>query len=372
MPIEKTAIDISNLSEDVKKALGPGKTMAARGLFPLQQPSDLATVLYQIHLDSDNNLAEAAQKTAKTLPPHLLESALSDPRLDSRVIDFFAGFFSTQAEITKTIVLNPNTSDTTVCDLAQKADEAQCELIAQNQQRLLRFPQIIGALYMNPKARMSTVDRCMELAVRNQISVPGIAAWDEVVAAVLGTQKSTPQEAAEADNVFRQIALDPTEPTVPSDSEMVSDDEEKREVGGVEDTRQLPVNQLSIPARIRLALVGNAFARSQLVRDNNRMVAMSAIRSPKVTDIEVVKYSANRSLNDEVIRVISNNRDWTRLYAVKHNLVQNPKCPLSTAMRFLPLLSEKDQRKVSKSKSVPSALAVQAKRLLDAKGGHKK
>jgi hypothetical protein len=41
-------------------------------------------------------------------------------------------------------------------------------------------------MYMNRRARMSTIDRVVELAVRNQVRVPGLAAWDEVARALTG------------------------------------------------------------------------------------------------------------------------------------------------------------------------------------------
>ena len=39
-------------------------------------------------------------------------------------------------------------------------------------------------MYLNKHARMSTVDRAVELAVRNNVRVPGLAAWDEIARAL--------------------------------------------------------------------------------------------------------------------------------------------------------------------------------------------
>ena len=67
---------------------------------------------------------------------------------------------------------------------------------------------------------------------------------------------------------------------------------------------------------------------------------------------------------DDVIRIISRSKDMVRSYAVKLALVQNPKTPLQTSMRFLTLLRESDVRAISKSKNVPQAVSNQAKRLI--------
>jgi hypothetical protein len=96
-------------------------------------------------------------------------------------------------------------------------------------------------------------------------------------------------------------------------------------------------------------------------------VALAAIRSPGVTDNEAVKFSANRALSDDVVRVIANTKEWTKLYQVKVNLLNNPKTPLPVAMKFLPFLHPKDLRNVSRSKGIPSALVQQARKLLATK-----
>ncbi len=391
MPLEHTPLDPATLSDAAKKALGgagPMKMMAARGLAPLPRPADLASVIYQLGLDGDANVKAAAQKTAGELPEKILGGALSDATLDPRVLDFFALKVLAKPALVDALILNKATSDETMRDLASKVGERETEMIATNEQRLLRAPAIIGALYMNAKARMSTVDRVVELAVRNQVTVPGIPAWDEVVAAVLGLQKAgqaaapadSPQAAA-ADAAFTAVAqhaIGEEKVDAAIVDALLAEGTEGEDgitttaaVPGEVDEKKTAISKLSIPAKIRLATLGNAFARSTLVRDSNKQVALAAIRSPGVSENEVVKYSSNRALSDDVIRVIVNTKEWTKLYSVKLNLVSNPKCPLPNAMRLLPFLHDKDLAKIAKSKGIPSALATQARKLLAAKTGGK-
>jgi hypothetical protein len=49
---------------------------------------------------------------------------------------------------------------------------------------------------------MSTIDRVVELAVRNQVRVPGLAAWDEVARALSGTIAMDPEDDARFDAVI--------------------------------------------------------------------------------------------------------------------------------------------------------------------------
>jgi hypothetical protein len=125
---------------------------------------------------------------------------------------------------------------------------------------------------------------------------------------------------------------------------------------------------MSVMQKIKLARMGNKEARGLLVRDRNRLVATAAIRSPKITENEVEGFAKARNLSEEVLRVISNNREWTRNYTVKLGLSMNPKCPVGTSIKFLNFLHERELRAIMKSKDVPSVVSTHARRLLAKKG----
>jgi hypothetical protein len=98
------------------------------------------------------------------------------------------------------------------------------------------------------------------------------------------------------------------------------------------------------------------------------VVASAAIHSPKITDAEVAGYAKSRGLCDEVYRVISSSREWTKKYQVKLALAMNPKVSLSQAVGFLSYLQDRDLKTIMKSRDVPSAVATHARRLLQKKG----
>jgi hypothetical protein len=114
--------------------------------------------------------------------------------------------------------------------------------------------------------------------------------------------------------------------------------------------------------------MGNKEARGLLIRDRNKIVAAAAIRSPKITGQEVESFAKARNVSDEVLRIIANNRDWTRSYNVKLALATNPKCPVPTAMKFVNYLQERELRSIMRSKDVPTPISTQARRLLQKKG----
>lgn len=128
--------------------------------------------------------------------------------------------------------------------------------------------------------------------------------------------------------------------------------------------KEVPIERLSVPQKIRLATVGNAVARAILIRDPLKIVAISAIKSPGVTEFEAALYASNHSLSEDVIRYISTKREWTKLYGIKFSLCRNPKTPITEAMRQLPFLHEKDLAQLAKSKGVATPVTAQARKLV--------
>jgi hypothetical protein len=358
------------------KAPAPMKMMAARGMSPLP-PIDQVTALYQLTFAEDEALKSAAFKTATELPEKILGAAL-DGALDARVLDFFARRVFQKPALLEKVLLNRATADESFAHLAGLVDENALEMIAKNEERLLRHPPIIAALYMNPKTRMSTAQRALELAVRNNVRVEGIPAFEEASRAIQQSGAPDPAQAAKDDAAFARaaevavdqgaglqlMAVDEEEAARQAELDAQAAEQAVEAPGVVEEEKKKKISDLSPAAKIRLATLGNAFARAVLIRDTNRQVAMAAIRSPGVSDMEVMRYANNRGLDDDIIRFIANQRQWVRLSSVKLALCNNPKCPLPTAMRFLPHLNARDLKMLSRSKGIPSALSTAAKQLL--------
>jgi hypothetical protein len=113
-----------------------------------------------------------------------------------------------------------------------------------------------------------------------------------------------------------------------------------------------------------MASVGNREAIHLLVRDANKLVHMTAVRNPRVNANDARKWSASKSLPDNVIAYICGNREWTRHYDVIRNLVNNPKTPLPNAMTYINHLRTNDLRDLARNRNVPMQVARQAKAML--------
>jgi len=379
-------IPVSELPPAVAQICGPSapppvKQMAARGLLPIPQPTHLVTVLYMLAHDPVPTLAQSARETLLGLPEDVAQGALGG-ELDPRVLDYAADLFRAKEALLEAVLRNPRTADETFERVAASAGESIVELIAVNETRLLRCPKIIEALYFNKRARMSTVDRLIELAVRHGLTLDGIPAFREIAASMEGQPVLEPEAGGEAspdDLLFRSVlsleddgtwSLDGGVPSGGAFGDFDSPDGPKPagERAG-QASRGFDVSRLTVSQKIRLALLGNAGHRALLVRDPNRLVAMAAIKSPAVSDQEVVVISQSRAVVEDVIRYIADHRDWTKSYVVKCNLVNNPKTPISHSLRFLPHLRQGDLRALAGNKNVPQAVSNAARQILQRRPG---
>jgi hypothetical protein len=329
--------------------------MGARGIAPGLKPADALTVIALLAESEDANLATLARATLDKLPAPLLTAGLT-PDLPPGVVGVIAPRYAGDVAMMERILSLPQIAMPTIAEVAAKASEAVAELVATNEERLLRYPTIIEKLYLNRLTRMSTADRIIELAVRNKIELTGIPAFKEAAAAI-------------ADELIPEPTAEPNFDDVQFVDTHVFDPETGEEVA-VEKVRPLyaQLAELSVSNRIRRAQVGSPAERMILVRDADRRVAVAAIKSPSIQEAEVVRISAGRSASEDVMRVIAMNREWTRHHQIKLNLVSNPRCPFAFAAKLVPHLRDHELKTIARSKNVTGAIAQAARQQLERKG----
>ena len=100
-----------------------------------------------------------------------------------------------------------------------------------------------------------------------------------------------------------------------------------------------------------------------------KIVSRAVIRSPGVQIQEAMQYAHNKSLPDEIVVYMANNKKWTRYYQMRLALVQNPKTPISTSITFLSTLRSPDLRIIARSKGIPQQLCRLAKEFAAKRSG---
>lgn len=384
-------IDISVLPANAQKLLDPNgpaplKAMAAKGLVPGLKPGETLAVVCALSLGSDVH-AEVSRKTLAALPLPLINGALASD-VQPGVLDILGPLYASDANVAQKILHHPALLAQTAAAMAGVCSEGVAELIATNEELLLKNPEIIEKLYLNKNTRMSTADRILELAVRNGVECTGIPAFEQAKKAIAGEliaeQSEEPNfddtQFADAQRVAKELKLAEGE-----DTHTLNPDTGKEEV--VEKARPLHAvwADLRPPAKIRLLTLGsvktqdaNGQEREESfdmkairmlgVRDPNPLVAVAALKAPGMSDTEVVRIASMRNVSEDVLREIANSREWTRIYHVKMNLVANPRTPFGHSSKFIMHLRDNDLKTISKSKDVPGAVQTSAKQQLSRKG----
>jgi hypothetical protein len=138
--------------------------------------------------------------------------------------------------------------------------------------------------------------------------------------------------------------------------------------GDTEEQRRESITQrlakMGFSERLKAAVKGSREMRAILVRDPNKMIASSVLSSPKLTQNEVEAISRMTNVSEDVLRIIGNNRAWTKNYSVIVGLTKNPKTPLGMSLNFLGRLNTKDLQGLSIDRNVPESLRVAARKKL--------
>jgi hypothetical protein len=350
----KIRLELSPAAEKYARRDAPREVrlMAARGALPLQ-PVELATVLFALMHDEDAEVKSTARDSLERLPENVMGTVLGSPAHPA-VLDHLARAFHEDEERLERIALNSATADGTVAFLASRPFRKIVEIIANNQQRLMRCPAIVDALGDNPLTGRSVIERILAF-----LGLP-LPADDEEDSEPIPVEEVSEEEARAA----LEVVLGADFSALVEEHEEEIDPAELQQGGSLYSLLQ----NLSVFQKIKLGRMGNKEARSLLVRDRNKIVAVAAVTSPKITDQELISISQSRVVSDEVIRCICRNKDVTKNYQVKLALATNPKTPQATAMKFVNYLQDKDLRALVKSKDVPTVTSTHARRILMRKG----
>lgn len=372
---------------------------AASGLLPLPQ-SDLLEVLVNLRQEDDQQIVEAATATLEEQSPDDLMAAAKSNETSPTVLDYLATLPNDNKAVHEAVILNTNTSDRAIANLAAVTQEASLlELISLNQQRLVRFPAIIDAILENAGRSSDAERRARETKreffekergaqqIAQELRARGNTAAAEFFESPDLTEGLSVEDAWLIASHIEVSDADLDNSWLPTEryEELRAETGEEREANFKKvmdherlEAGEVPVERVSLIRRImflnardrmKLAMKGDREARSILIRDSNRLVAVAVINNPRVTDQEVENIAAMRTVSDEVLRLIALNRAWARSYSIIHNLVRNPRTPIPTAITTLPRIRTKDLQNITQNRNVSEAVRRQALRLAQVRGG---
>jgi hypothetical protein len=126
------------------------------------------------------------------------------------------------------------------------------------------------------------------------------------------------------------------------------------------------LSSMTVSQKIKAAMRGSREERTILIRDPNKLVALSVLSSPKVSQPEIEAFSKMANVSEDVLRVIGTTRAWSKNYSVVRALAFNPKSPISISMTLVNRLVEKDVRTLALDRNIAEPVKILARKLLQA------
>lgn len=387
----------------------PAQLAAARGILPLPQ-NDLLEILVALANNADAEISNNARQTLNSQNTNDLELNIKSNEIAPTVLAFFARQENLSAPVYEAILTNPKTPDGAIVNFARNSHDGNLlELISLNQQLLIQTPAIIDAIISNPYRTAEAERRASETKreffekergaqqIANELRAQGKDAAAEFIEQADFSKNL--QDAASETGLSYDDALLLAEHIESSDAEtddswlaleyledIYEESEEQRqeivdkilgefrveedsEVGGERIAMIQRIMRMTMKDRVKLAVKGDREARNILVRDPNRIVAQAVIQNAKITEQEVEKIAAMRTVPEDVLRQIFINKKWARNYTVMHNLARNPRTSIANAMNILTRLQLKDLQAIAKNRNVGEAVRKQSARLAQLRKG---
>jgi hypothetical protein len=378
----------------------PARVAAARGILPLPE-RDLLEVLVAFAQGDDSEIAGHARETISGMEASSFRSAIEAADSPVSVLGYFAGQTGLDLAVYESIVNNPRTPAESVVGLAKMTDNGQLlESISLNQQMLIRIPALIDAIINNPHKTSEADRRAAETKreffekergaqqIANELRAQGKEAAAEFFesadfensdlshedAILLAEMIEIPD--AETDDSWMGLEyLEEFYEETPEQREAIVNKilgDFKADEMDIPNERISVINRvmrMGMKDRVKLAMKGDREARNILIRDPNRVVCQAVVANPRITEQEVEKIAAMRSVSEDILRKLANDRQWARSYAVVHNLARNPRTPIANVLNILSRLQLRDLQGLSKNKNVSDAVRRQALRISESRKG---
>ncbi|HEY4905284.1 MAG TPA: hypothetical protein VIH89_17535 [Candidatus Sulfotelmatobacter sp.] len=396
---------MSRMIDQIRASKLPSNMMqfAARGALSVPPAENIEILVY---LARNNRVfGDLARMTLAGWDEKASLAAASDSQTSREVLDYFISPDNLRPKLLPSLLENPSLPESELAKFAISASRESIETMLRSA-RVRDAVDVLSALRSNPYLTKEKSEEIAKLLDGNrpESTVADIAAeqgsqqtaarhgaegslaeasgtdpasvHDETVSAYLA--KHAGEIAAEADKPFQPVGgivdllgadyfpvsqvLDMPEPvtvaapasgvpesTAPS---IVAKKAAAHVVPAKRENTMQKINGLDVKGRIQLALKGNKEERSILIRDGTKVVALSVLEAPKLSDGEVEKFALQKNVLEAVLRQIPLKRRFMKNYIVVRNLVANPRTPLDLGLGLMKHLLTQDLKNISANKEV--------------------
>ena len=327
------------------------RLFAAQGLLPVPR-EDLLCLQTLLSSDPDKELAKIAKGSLVGEDVQTILDWLQEYPPEPLVLDQLVRVRADET-IWASVAAHPNVSDETLRVLAQHATPLVQDIIITNQVRILGCLDILEDLRENPEVTSVVMRRVREFEV--EFIEKALAEDDALETSGLSVEDAI----ASLNSIGAHIPKLDTMPYPSSEDAALAN-----AVNSENQSTHERLLQMSVHGRIICALRGSQEERSILINSRNRLIQRSVLASPKLNDNEIERFASSRSVADEVIRLIGENRRWLRQYPIVIALAMNPKTPIYTAKGILPRLTHHDKVRVTRNRNLNPVIRRMAEKLV--------
>ena len=288
---------------------------------------DRAEILSILAVDHDEIIAERAREAILALPIESFVEALKRQQALEPLFDYAAKNLAGKPGVCDAMVNNKNCSAQHLVPIARHLSTLGIQALMEEMDRVTESPALAAALEHSTSI---TVDQKNQL---HELHKPGAPADEAALAEAAAV--------AEPDTAKRQTLLQ-------------------------------TISKMTVAQRVQFAMKGGSEARRTLIRDSNKVVQRAVLQSPRLTEQEVEAFASMANLTDEILRLIANNRNFRKNYAVVRNLINNAKTPIDISLHLLPLINAIDLKRLTTNKNVPETLRTSALKLQRTRADQKK
>jgi hypothetical protein len=382
------------------------RVAAARGILPLPQ-DDLLEVLVSIADGDDTELSKTASGTIAAQDASAIESLVRSNAVSPAVLSHLIKRAALPNALYEAVVTNASTPADSIIEFARKTSAgAVLEFIALNQQLLIQTPALIDAIVSNPHRTFEAERRVLETKreffekergaaqIASELRAQGKDAAAEFIenaefasdlngsgfsnddalfiASLIESSDSETDDSwlglEYIEEIYEETASQRRAAFEKILGEMQADGSD---VGAERIAMLNRIMKMGVKDRMKLAMKGDREARNILIRDPNRLVCTAVANNPRITEQEIESIATMRTVPEDLLRQIASHRQWQRSYTISHNLVKNPRTPLSNSMTLMTKMQIRDLAALAKNRNVPEAVRRHALRLANARSGNK-
>ncbi len=348
------------------------KHAAAKGALPIPR-EDLIELWVCLRNDADAEVRMACKESLGEVEESEWLDLLPDYDFRQEVFEFAFRVLGRNKRILEAGLRNRGVSNASIKYVASSAKGSSLDMILDNQERLIRAPELVVAMLNNPALEKSQVRRIFDLAeqfFRENAEILSLleSKFSMRVGAAGGVFKEREEqpplpteiqpEAAEEEPPETSPEQEPGEEEFPE--ELLS--EEPMEEEGVKTLYQ-QILTMPVSKKIELALKGNREARSLLIKDSNKTVQEAVLNSSRITEREVENITRMRSIPEDTLRKIARKQSWMKVYSIKKGIATNPKSPLTVALHQVVFLTDFDLRMMMRDRNISEVIRREAKKV---------